>query len=59
MSIPTITLTLGRHSADVMSDTAHQCPRCQQMARWWRNQHGETFCVSCVEETEGGNYVGR
>lgn len=52
MTVPIITMTLGRHSADVMSATAHLCPRCQQMAWWWRNQNGETVCVGCAEEAE-------
>lgn len=55
MTAPTIMMSLGRHHTDVMSETAHQCPRCHQMAWWWVNRAGETFCVSCAEEKSHGS----
>lgn len=56
MTAPPVTMSLGRHSADVMGDTPRQCPRCQREARWWRNQAGATVCRNCAEQAEEGSH---
>lgn len=51
---PTITLTPTRDGMmDITCAEPHLCQQCGQMRCWFRNRHGRSACIFCIDREEG------